>query len=431
MTYSLYLHIPFCVHRCGYCDFNTYAGLEALIPAYTDALVREIEQAAAQAAAGQPGRLPAHTIFFGGGTPSLLPIPALERILGALRASFDLDPQAEITLEANPGTLSPEYLHALHALGVNRLSLGVQSANPGELRLLERQHDFPDVIRSVTWARQAGFDNLSLDLIFGLPEQSLASWQRSLERVLDLQPEHLSLYALTIEHGTPFGHWARRGLLSAPDPDAAAEMYEWASERLERSGYAPYEISNWARADAPGPAGQAAQRVTPADDTTSPALACRHNLQYWHNLPYLGLGAGAHGYAAGQRTINTLSPQAYIQRLSGQAAPTTGDAPLAEPATSAGRPPFPITAATQSAQPIDRAAEIGETMMMGLRLVREGVSDAVFQARFGQSLREVFPKQIEHLQRQGLLEWAGPDGDRLRLTRRARLIANRVFVEFI
>lgn len=412
LTYSLYLHIPFCIHRCGYCDFNTYAGLEGLIPAYAAALCVEIEQAARAAAQISPGgeRPLAHTVFFGGGTPSLLPTAEMARILAALRQAFDLAPEAEISLEANPGTLSPNYLGALHGLGFNRISLGVQSANPGELRLLERQHDYPDVIRSVTWARQAGFDNLNLDLIFGLPEQSLASWQHSLERVLDLRPEHLSLYALSLEHGTPFGHWARRGLLSTPDPDRAAEMYEWASERLEQKGYTQYEISNWARDDHPS------RDQAP---TRNPSYTCRHNLQYWRNLPYLGLGAGAHGYAAGQRTINTLAPAAYIQRL-GEAKPDQ---------------PFPTTAAAQSSQAIDRETEIGETMMMGLRLVREGISNATFRERFGQSLTAVFPDQIARLSRQGLLEWArtGPEdeADVLRLTKRARLLGNRVFMEFI
>ncbi len=433
MQLSVYIHIPFCIHRCGYCDFNTYAGLEALIPSYTQALAQEIaavsqagddpapgptSAAAAEASFAQNDgeigadsdaplpnpkpRRPVHTVFFGGGTPSLLPLPALEKIFTALHRRFDISPQAEITMEANPGTLSPEYLGGLRSLGVNRLSLGVQSANPLELRLLERQHDFTDVIQSVAWARHAGIDNLNLDLIFGLPEQPLSNWRHSIDAALRLQPSHLSLYALSLEHGTPFGRWARRGLLSTPDPDAAAEMYEWAAERLEQAGFIQYEISNWARAGTGDDTG----------DTRSPRLACAHNLQYWRNLPYLGLGAGAHGYAGGLRTVNALAPAAYIQRL---AAPP-------------GRQPFPLTPAVQSHTPIDRAAEIGETMMMGLRLTREGVSEIAFRARFGQSLREVFPKQIEKLSALGLLEQRG---DILRLTPKARLLGNVVFREFI
>ena len=399
-AYSVYIHIPFCAHRCGYCDFNTYAGLQDLIPDYTTALNEEIRWVGGEV----DKKLPIHTIFFGGGTPSLLPIAEIERILSALRSAFALQEGAEITLEANPGTLAADYLVALRRLGVNRLSLGVQSANPGELRLLERQHDYSDVTRAVSWARRAGFDNLNLDLIFGLPEQPLSAWQRTLELTLDLAPEHFSLYALSLEHGTPFGAWARRGLLSTPDPDTAADMYEWASEKLAMHGYTQYEISNWARHDAGGN-----------------LLTCRHNLQYWRNLPYLGLGAGAHGYANGLRTANVLSPMAYIERLRPANSPTA-------PAEAQRQTAFPRTPATQTAQPIDRTAEIGETMMMGLRLVQEGVSAEVFQRRFGQPLEELFGAQIQHLIQLGLLEWSDTC---LRLTQRGRLLGNRVFVEFL
>ncbi len=398
---SLYLHIPFCIHRCGYCDFNTYAGLETLIPAYVEALSTEIAYAAASA--GE--RLPVHTIFFGGGTPSLLPPMQVERILQGIEMAFDLLPGAEITLEANPGTLTRAHLEDLRKAGINRLSLGMQSAHPGELRLLERQHDYPDVIRAVTWARQAGFDNLNLDLIFGLPEQALETWQHSLELALGLHPEHLALYSLTMEHGTPFGRWAGRGLLSEPDGDAAADMYEWASERLGQGGYTQYEISNWAH-DGSGMSGS-------RPPAPNPAFACRHNLQYWRGLPYLGLGAGAHGYAGGVRTVDVLAPAAYIERMK------------AAPAASL---PFPRTPATQSAHFVERQAEIGETMMMGLRLTQEGVREAGFQARFGQGLEEVFAAQIKKMTRLGLLEW---NEGVLRLTRRGRLLGNRVFVEFI
>lgn len=387
--YAVYLHIPFCVHRCGYCDFNTYAGLEDLIPAYTAALCREIELI--RQSAGE--RLPVHTIFFGGGTPSLLSGPQLESILGALAKAFDWQPGVEITLEANPGTVSLESLREMRRLGVNRLSLGMQSAHPGELRLLERQHDYPEVVAAVTAARRAGFDNLNLDLIYGLPEQALPTWQNSLELALGLNPEHLSLYALTLEHGTPLKRWANRGLIPEPDPDLAAEMYEWANERLAAAGYDQYEISNWSK----------------------PGQPCRHNLQYWRSLPYIGLGAGAHGYAGGSRTANVLAPAAYIARLK--------DGAVQE---------FPRTPATASLTPVDRQAEIGETMMMGLRLTREGIAEADFQARFGQSLEELFASEIKELQGYGLLEWAGEAPQRrLRLTSRGRLLGNQVFLRFI
>lgn len=398
-AYSLYLHIPFCRQRCAYCDFNTYAGLEGLIPAYLAALQHEIKIGAARAGAS----LPVHTVFLGGGTPSLLPAEGLDSVLETIAHCFDLQPGLEVSLEANPGTLSLEYLRVLRSAGVNRLSLGMQSAQPEELHLLERQHTFQEVIQAVQWARQAGFTNLNLDLIYGLPGQTLAQWQFSLELALGLQPEHLALYALTVEPGTPFGAWARRGWLENPDPDVAADQYEWSRLRLAEAGYIHYEISNWAR-------------HTPGDSlaaTANPAFACRHNLQYWWNQPYLGFGAGAHGYAAGWRTANVLLPQEYIQRMQAKT-PSTGV--------------FPQTPATQSGERIDRQAEIAETMIMGLRLVREGIARPLFQERFGQEILEVFPQPIERFIRLGLLEWVG---ENLRLAPRAHLLGNQVFVEFI
>jgi oxygen-independent coproporphyrinogen III oxidase len=392
--HSIYLHIPFCQHRCGYCDFNTYSGLESLIHGYVDALCQEIRFVSRTI--GMP--LPVHTLFFGGGTPSLLPPSELEKIFQTLNSAFSLQSGLEVTLEANPGTLSQSYLGDLRSIGVNRLSLGVQSAHPEELLLLERQHDYQDVIRSVTWARLAGFDNLNLDLIFGLPGQGLQAWQETLNLALGLHPQHISLYALSVEHGTPLSHWVNRGLLADPDPDVQADMYEWASERLDRAGYAQYEISNWGLQNA-----------------DSEIMACRHNLQYWRNLPYLGFGAGAHGFANGTRTADVLSPAAYIQRMT-----------LPPPEL-----PFPRTPATQSAQQIDQLTEIGETMMMGLRLTREGVSRLFFMERFGLDLEEHFRNEISELVSFGLLEWAGEGNEILRLTTRGRLLGNQVFVRFI
>ena len=349
----------------------------------------------------------AHRLFRRRHSIASYPSASLEAILDSIRDTFNLQPDLEITLEANPGTLSLSYLKDLHSLGVNRLSLGVQSAHPGELRLLERLHDYPAVINSVTWARAAGFQNINLDLIFGLPEQRLETWQHTLELTLGLLPEHLSLYALSLEHGTPFGSWARRGLLSVPDPDAAADMYELADEILAQKNYAQYEISNWAHLTF----------SQPLPPFSSPALACRHNLQYWRSLPYLGLGAGAHGFAASTRTANVLSPSSYIERLL---------SPLQQPLT------FPRTPATQDFQAIDAQTEIGETMMMSLRLTREGVSEKAFQARFHRSLSELFGPQIEKLVSSGLLEQVQDHDDTIiRLTPRGRLLGNRVFMEFI
>jgi oxygen-independent coproporphyrinogen-3 oxidase len=339
-------------------------------------------------------RLPVHTVFFGGGTPSLVPLRLLQGVTEALAQAFELQPGAEITLEANPGTLNQTYLGGLRKMGINRLSMGVQSADAQDLRILERNHDFLDVIHAVRDARAAGFTNINLDLIFGVPYQSLASWQTTLERALRLEPEHFSLYNLILEHGTPMNAWVKRGLLPSPDEDLAAEMYEWAMSRLQEAGFVQYEISNWARFHEDGH-----------------LLACRHNLQYWRNLPYLGLGAGAHGFAGGFRTANIRAPQAYIRRLS--------DArPMA----------FPRTAAVVNQNPIDLEVEMGETMMMGLRLLEEGVSAEVFQRRFNQGLAEVYGQPIDMLLANGLVEWFQ---GALRLTERGKMLGNQVFMQFV
>lgn len=397
---SLYLHIPFCHHRCGYCDFNTYAGLNSIIPQYVAALAAEI----AWTGEWNIDHLPLHTIYFGGGTPSLVPIPLINQILEQVDRSYTIASKVEITLEANPGTLSPEYLQDLRALGVNRLSIGMQSAHPGELVLLEREHTYLDVINSLTWARKTGFTNINLDLIYALPDQPLQSWMRNLELALGLQPDHLSLYSLTIEHGTPFGAWSKKGLISQPDPDLAADMYEWAVEQLEGSGYVHYEISNWEHSDSP----------------ISPQLplqhACRHNLQYWRNQPYIGCGAGAHGYFRGWRTANVLSPITYIQRMKGKDHITTDEN---------------SSAAAVSVVQIDQKTEMDETMLMGLRLLQEGISKQEFLKRFGSPLEEVYQPQIARLLKLGLIEWTNPDFEVLRLAKKAVFLSNQVFIEFI
>lgn len=387
---SLYLHFPFCRQRCTYCDFNTYAGKEDQIGPYLEALAAEVRWLAQKA----PRRLTVHTIYFGGGTPSLAPLAGLEAVLQAIHEAFAVTPDAEVTLEANPGTLTLAYLQGLRRLGVNRLSLGVQASQPEALRLLGRLHDYFAVIQSVAWARRAGFTNLNLDLIYGLPQQTVEDWQRTLDLALGLRPEHLSLYALTLEHGTPLAAWVRRGLVAPPDDDLAATMYEWAAERLAQAGYRQYEISNWAR----------------------PGFACRHNQQYWRNAPYLGLGAGAHGWIAGQRTVDVRAPEAYIRRMR----------------EARDRRPFPHTPATVEARRLSAAEAMEITMLMGLRLTEEGVSRAAFRQRFGVDLAEVYAEPIARLTAWGLLEWAGQGDDaRLRLTPRAYLLGNVVFREFV
>jgi len=457
--YLLYCHIPFCKHRCAYCDFNTYAGQEQFIPAYVDALCREIDYVAGSNLTAESaenaenkndlrdlrglhgsknqsgvqshpslkasGETVVKTIFFGGGTPSLLSQGQFEQIFRAIRDNFNLS-EPEISLEANPGTVTCESLQALRKIGFNRISFGVQSAHPDELRQLERIHNFFDVIESVKWARQAGFDNLNLDLIFGLPEQSLERWQETVRRAVNLDPEHFSVYALTVEHGTPFGRWAQRGLLPMPDPDLAADMYEWAGEYLEEHGYRQYEISNWAK-------DVSSRRLeVGSGEWVMPSFACRHNLHTWRNRSYFGFGAGAHGFAAGVRYSNVLRIKTYIERLiSYHQIP---DYPSPDHLV----PAFPLSPATIHHHRVSRREEMQETMMLGLRLVGEGVTEAAFRERFGVGIAEAFPKEMDELLRLGLVEWIdslflsgeGP-GVRLRLTPPARLVANQVFMQFV
>ena len=434
--YSLYLHIPFCTHRCAYCDFNTYSGQEDSIPAYVDALCKEIEFVGSRFPSPN-GRLPSapqgevrsegkvHTIFFGGGTPSLLSPLQFDSIFKAIRANFNLTEDAEITIEANPGTVSYDSLLELRKIGINRVSFGVQSANMEELRMLERTHDFFTVIEAVTSARKAGLDNLNLDLIYGLPEQTLQTWQTTVQRILDLHPEHISAYALTLEHGTPFGRWANKGLLPLPDPDLAAEMYEWASETLEANGYVQYEISNWAR----NVESQISNVQASAFDVRllTPSFACRHNIQYWRSLPYLAFGAGAHGYANGYRHSNVLRIKSYIERLTNyRAASREGQITNYD---------FPITPATVNQHRQTLQDDMSEFMMTGLRLTQEGVSSEDFQTRFGISMRDAYGKEIEELLKLKLVEsktsGSFKNSEVLTLTQRGRLLGNQVFMRFV
>jgi oxygen-independent coproporphyrinogen-3 oxidase len=370
----------------------------------------------AQVGEAAPGT-PVHTVFFGGGTPSLLSLAHYRPIFEALRTSFALAPDAEITLEANPGTVDQAYLDGLRALGVNRLSFGVQSSHASELKLLDRLHTFDDVIRAVRQARAAGFDasagGLNLDLIFAVPHQTLAMWQATLLRALALAPEHLSMYALSLENGTPLRSWVYRGLLPMPEADLAADMYNWASETLAAHGYRQYEISNWALDEKLEARGSRLDEdcQLPASSFQPLRFACRHNLQYWRNQTYLGLGAGAHGCAGGWRYSNVLAPAAYIARLEALNARA-----------------FPFSPALLQSTPQTGADAMDETMMLGLRLTEEGVRAVDFEARYGVSLMAQYGRTLRHLQQLGLLAW---DEVGVRLTTGGRLLGNRVFREFV
>jgi oxygen-independent coproporphyrinogen III oxidase len=384
---ALYLHIPFCTAKCGYCDFNSYEHLEHLVPAYTPALAREITL---WSPAARPFEV--RTVFFGGGTPSLTSLTDLEVITRAVREQYDVAADAEWTLEANPGELTQEHLEGMRALGINRLSIGVQSLHDDELRLLDRIHTAERALEAVDAARAAGFDNLNLDFIFGLIGQPLGRWQETLERALTLRPEHLSCYALTVEPGTALYYQVAKGQLPEPDPDVVADQYEWTRDRLAAAGYEHYEISNWAL----------------------PGRECRHNLVYWRAERYLGFGAGAHSFFAGQRFANVDAPNRYVELVNAthEERMALGHANMQQ-----------IKGGEQPNEATHRA----DAMILGLRLM-EGISSSEFASRFGYTPQDAFGPAIERHSRLGLLESAG---DRLRLTTRGQLLSNEVFVDLL
>ena len=389
---SLYLHIPFCSLKCSYCDFNSYAGLEELVEPYVDALIQEMALWSGFAR----GR-PVPTVFFGGGTPSLLPIEQVERVMTALRERFALAPDAEVTLEANPGTVDLEYLRALLDAGVDRISFGVQSFHDDELAALDRIHSAAEAEEAYGWAREAGFRRVNLDLIYGLPEQPLARWQASLERAIALRPDHMSLYALTVEEGTKLAYDIEHGSVPEPDGDAQAEMYEWSQGRMAEAGYRQYEISNW----------------------SLPGQECRHNLVYWRNGDWLGLGAGAHSHLGGLRFADVYSPKRYVQ-LAGE----TAQAPPED--RDAGALVKGMRQVTFVEEPRPELAR-ADTLIMGLRL-NEGVSLAEFRRRFGPDADEDYAATFEEFVSLGLLERAN---GRIRLTGRGRLLANELFTRLL
>ncbi len=383
----LYLHIPFCKSRCTYCDFVTYANLEHRIEAYVHTLCAEIAMLA-----NTPPRYTTNTlrpsIFFGGGTPGILVLAHLERLLHAAHALIS-HTHAEITLETNPGarmgtgtgtqdTLS--YFRGLRALGFNRLSIGVQSLHAPTLRLLGRIHTAQEAQRCFEDARRAGFTAISLDLIYGLPEQTLHDWETTLETICQWQPDHLSCYALTLEEHTPLFKHIAQGKTYLPDDDTTAAMYLAAMEKLAHNGYTHYEISNWTMHD-----------------------MCQHNLAYWLNDDYLGAGVAAHGHIYPQRYANESVMDDYI------AAVQAGHRPIAQT--------IPLT-------PEDLCAE---TMFMGLRL-NAGVHKQHFHQRCGVELDSIYGKTLDELEMQGLLERHDLS---VRLTARGRMLGNHVFARFI
>ncbi len=369
--FGVYVHVPFCSVRCGYCDFNTYTADElgdgATRESYADTAIAEIELAARTVV--HSGGLPVvETVFFGGGTPTQLPSADLVRMLDALRSTFGLDPEAEVTTEANPDSVTPDSLAELRDGGFTRISFGVQSAVPHVLATLDRTHDPARVPEAVRWAREAGFGQVSVDLIYGTPGESIDDWAASLDHALGLEPDHVSAYALIVEPGTALARRVARGEIAPPDDDTMADMYLMADEVLTSAGFGWYELSNWARDD---------------------AARCRHNLLYWHSADWLGIGPGAHSHIGGVRWWNVKHPAAYARRL------TAGESPM------------------QDHEVLDASTSVMERVMLEARL-REGLPLGILEDG-----RAAVPSLAER----GLVKVAG---DHLVLTREGRLLADAV-----
>ena len=393
---AIYVHIPFCLQRCNYCDFNTYTGLLSLEDDYVGALLHEIALRAERNSDAV-----AQTLYFGGGTPSLLQLDGLVSVVGAVRRYLDLPNDAEVTLEANPGTVNRSYLDGLREAGVTRLSIGVQSSHSHELVMLGRLHSWQDAVDCLRMAREAQFESVSFDLMYGLPGQTLHQWLETVDRVVALGPDHLSLYALTLGSGTPLSEVLAYSDIELPDDDVAADMYEAAAERLHTANFWQYEISNWAHAPSPAPQIWALppQGMT---EEIGPHIS-HHNLMYWRNESWLGFGAGAHSWFRGRRWSNYPHPETYIHAMRSEQLRGFYD------------------------EVISPDLERGETMMMGLRLA-EGVTDQRFYERFQLHLRDAYGQIIDRVCSFGLASW---DGERLRLTPRGRLLGNQVFQEFL
>lgn len=378
-TFGVYVHIPFCQSKCRYCDFNSVAGAQRWVEPYLEALRAEMRATATNLPAGQ-----ARTLYLGGGTPSLLPAAAVERIIGDCRELFGLAAEAEVSLEANPGTVDREYLLRLRSAGVNRLSLGVQSFDPRMLAVLGRIHSAEQARQAFKAAREAGFSNVSLDLMYALPGQTMRAWEKDLEAAVALGPEHLSLYALSVEDDTPLAADVRSGAVAVPSADEAAEMKELAEDRLEAAGYVHYEISNWAR----------------KGKGDEPPPCCAHNLIYWRHEEYLGFGAGAHSFFGGERFRNHSLLQEYIRSVANSGS------------------------AVAEREPISASRAVGDRLMLGLRL-SEGIDLRAFAQDLGE---ESFRRLLSAANEAVALGLAESDRQRLWLTRRGRLLANEVVI---
>lgn len=374
-TIGLYIHIPFCRQKCLYCDFPSWAGKEGQMQDYVDALTAEIRS---RGQAYQHKKVT--SVFFGGGTPTTLSIPMLRQLTEAVFDSWEIEADAEITTEANPGTLDREMAEALKEMGFNRLSMGVQAWQNRILKELGRIHTIEGFLENYQAVREAGFENVNVDLMFALPNQTFADWKETVQNIAALEPEHISAYSLIIEEGTVFGDRYEDGALEPAPEDLDREMYHWAVEYLAEKGYKQYEISNFAKKD----------------------RQSRHNRIYWQAEEYLGMGLGAHSYMEGERFHNSYDLEKYIV--------AEGDVSLLK----------------EDIEIIGEEDSMTEFMFLGLRLT-EGVSFARFCARFRKELKEIYGTQIEELKRDGLII---EDESGICLTERGIDVSNVVFEKF-
>ncbi len=378
MPIGLYIHVPFCIKKCLYCDFTSYPLSGPAVKSYLESLIREINLYGT-ALADEDKIIT--SIFFGGGTPTTLPAASFKTVLNAVRSSFFLAAGCEVTVEANPGTVDGACLTELRQAGVNRLSIGVQSFHDRLLGVLGRIHSAAQAVQAVQLARKAGFDNLNLDFIFGIPGQTNHDWRETLHRAVEIAPEHIAAYSLQLEEGTPLAQAAERGAICVCPEETELTMYQDAVAFLTAHGYSHYEISNFAR----------------------PGKQCAHNLVYWLNQPYLGLGPAAHSLIKGVRFANDISLAGYCDRLS--------------------REEYPVENRTG----LTVADEMSETVFLGLRLTA-GVDLNQFYRRFGRRAEDIYRNEIAGLIQKGLLEIS--EGS-LRLTTKGLPLANVVFREFV
>lgn len=392
---GIYIHIPFCIKKCSYCDFNSYSGMEGVIDEYVNTVKREIFLISCQPSAFSFQPYEIISIFFGGGTPTVLESWQLIEILESCKGLFNLKDDVEITIEANPETFTADKLRDLRKGGFNRISIGVQSFNDRLLKRLGRIHDSKKAYQQVLSARDSGFENISIDLMFGIPDETLSDWESDIKTAIELKPEHISTYNLTIEKGTEFESELSSKRLKLPDEDKQLEMYEKCIELLIKSGYEHYEISNFAKG----------------------SIKCVHNQIYWRNEEYLGIGAGAYSYIDGERRWNIKSPVEYIKRIEIASALPRNDIPSA----------FSYQTLVAGRERLERKGIMGETMMMGLRML-EGINLQNFKKRFGVELKSIYSDTISQLLKNNLIVF---DDRNLKLTHKGLLFYNDVSSEFL